>query len=188
MRPHRRGHGSAGLRNSGSSSRDEDRIIVNVVGEPPAPECGRRSQSLLGITCQEPSQHLESVLGKNLLREQVAEPVAVPHPPLPRPPLLHLVGQLRAGLQRLPRPLAEDVWRVGVRVRPDAKGVVRSEEVERRVREVMEGEMREEFRMRALEWSEKAKKSMSEGGTSDINISDFLSSFGRNTTDATQAN
>ncbi|KAG2636226.1 UDP-glycosyltransferase 79-like [Panicum virgatum] len=82
----------------------------------------------------------------------------------------------------------QDVWRVGVRVRPDAKGVVRSEEVERRVREVMEGEMREEFRMRALEWSEKAKKSMSEGGTSDINISDFLSSFGRNTTDATQAN
>ena len=76
----------------------------------------------------------------------------------------------------------QDVWRVGVRVRPDAQGVVRSGEVERRVREVMEGEMREEFRMRALEWSEKAKKSMSEGGTSDINISEFLSSFGRNTT------
>jgi len=82
----------------------------------------------------------------------------------------------------------QDVWRVGVRVRPDAKGVVRSEEVERRVREVMEGEMREGFRMRALEWSKKAKKSMSEGGTSDTNISDFLSSFRRNTTCATQAN
>ncbi|KAF8780803.1 hypothetical protein HU200_000747 [Digitaria exilis] len=72
----------------------------------------------------------------------------------------------------------QDVWRVGVRVRPDAQGVVRSAEVERCVREVMEGEMCKEFRMKALEWSSKAKKSMSEGGTSDVNISDFLSSFG----------
>ncbi|TKW34161.1 hypothetical protein SEVIR_2G286200v4 [Setaria viridis] len=70
----------------------------------------------------------------------------------------------------------QDVWRVGVRVRPDAKGVVRSEEVERCVREVMEGELCKEFRMKALDWSDKAKKSMSEGGTSDTNISDFLSS------------
>ncbi|CAL5063353.1 unnamed protein product [Urochloa decumbens] len=80
----------------------------------------------------------------------------------------------------------QDVWRVGVRVRPDAGGVVRSEEVERRVREVMEGEMREEFRAKALEWSDKAKKSMSEGGTSDVNISDFLSSVGHAA--ATRAN
>ncbi|CAL5087321.1 unnamed protein product [Urochloa decumbens] len=80
----------------------------------------------------------------------------------------------------------QDVWRVGVRVRPDAGGVVRSEEVERRVREVMEGEMREEFRAKALEWSDKAKKSMSEGGTSDVNISDFLSSVGHAV--ATRAN
>ncbi|CAN6198560.1 unnamed protein product [Urochloa humidicola] len=72
----------------------------------------------------------------------------------------------------------QDVWRVGVRVKPDAEGVVRSEEVERCVREVMGGEMREEFRVKALEWSSKAKKSMSEGGTSDVNISDFLSGVG----------
>ena len=64
------GHGGAGLPNTRSSTRDDKRTIVHVVGEPPAPECGCRSQSLLGITCQEPSQHLESVLGKNLLREQ----------------------------------------------------------------------------------------------------------------------
>ncbi|XP_062199381.1 UDP-glucosyltransferase UGT13248-like [Phragmites australis] len=72
----------------------------------------------------------------------------------------------------------QDVWCVGVRVQPDAKGVVRSEEVERRVREVMEGEMRKEFRKKALDWSNRARKAMSEGGSSDINISDFLSSFG----------
>jgi pathogen-inducible salicylic acid glucosyltransferase len=72
----------------------------------------------------------------------------------------------------------QDVWRVGVRVRPDAEGVVRSEVVERCVREVMGGELCKEFRMKALEWSDKAKKSMSEGGTSNANISDFLSSVG----------
>jgi pathogen-inducible salicylic acid glucosyltransferase len=70
----------------------------------------------------------------------------------------------------------QDVWRVGVRVWPDAKGVVRSEEVERRVRQVMEGKMSKEFRMKALDWSNKAKKCMSEGGTSDTNILDFISS------------
>lgn len=71
----------------------------------------------------------------------------------------------------------QDVWRVGVRVRPDAGGVVRSEEVERRVRDVMEGEMCEELKTKALEWSGKAKKAMSEGGSSDTAISNFLSSF-----------
>ncbi|KAG2649944.1 UDP-glycosyltransferase 79-like [Panicum virgatum] len=72
----------------------------------------------------------------------------------------------------------QDVWRVGVRVRPDSQGVMRREEVEMCVRQVMEGEMRKEFKKRALEWSNKAKKAMGKGGSSDINISDFLSKFG----------
>jgi pathogen-inducible salicylic acid glucosyltransferase len=42
----------------------------------------------------------------------------------------------------------------------------------------MEGELRKEFKMRALEWSNKAKKAMSKGGSSDINISELLSKFG----------
>ncbi|KAJ1290439.1 hypothetical protein BS78_02G243300 [Paspalum vaginatum] len=71
----------------------------------------------------------------------------------------------------------QDVWRVGVRVRRDARGVVRSAEVERCVRDVMEGDACEEFRTKALSWSSKAKKAMSEGGPSDIAISDFLSGF-----------
>ncbi|EER99196.1 UDP-glycosyltransferase 74E2 [Sorghum bicolor] len=75
----------------------------------------------------------------------------------------------------------QDVWRVGVRVRPDARGVVRSEEVERCVRDVMEGEMGKEFRNRALDWSGKARKAMSEGGSSDVAIADFLSCFGHST-------
>ncbi|KAL6656339.1 hypothetical protein ACP70R_007165 [Stipagrostis hirtigluma subsp. patula] len=43
----------------------------------------------------------------------------------------------------------EDVWRVGVRVRPDEDGVVRKEEVERCVREVMEGERSMEYQQNA---------------------------------------
>ncbi|CAN6218387.1 unnamed protein product [Urochloa humidicola] len=72
----------------------------------------------------------------------------------------------------------QDVWRVGVRVLPDSEGVMRREEIEMCVRQVMEGEMRKEFKMRALEWSQKAKKAMGKGGSSDINISDFLCKFG----------
>lgn len=69
----------------------------------------------------------------------------------------------------------QDVWRVGVRVRPESDGVVARKEVERCVREVMEGESCKEFRLKALGWSKKAKKAINNGGTSDINISDFLS-------------
>jgi pathogen-inducible salicylic acid glucosyltransferase len=68
----------------------------------------------------------------------------------------------------------EDFWRVGVKLRPDAERVVRKEEVERCVRKVMEGEMTEEYRTNAARWSEKAKKAMGEGGSSDSNILEFL--------------
>ncbi|KAL6601749.1 hypothetical protein ACP70R_044969 [Stipagrostis hirtigluma subsp. patula] len=71
----------------------------------------------------------------------------------------------------------QDFWCVGVRVQPDSKGVMRREDVEMCVREVMEGEMCKEFKKNALEWRNKAKKAMSEGGSSDVNISDFLRKF-----------
>ncbi|KAK3132927.1 hypothetical protein QOZ80_6AG0529660 [Eleusine coracana subsp. coracana] len=68
----------------------------------------------------------------------------------------------------------EDFWRVGVKLRPDAEGVVKKEEVERCVREVMEGKMSHEYRKNATSLSDKAKKAMSEGGRSDSNIVEFL--------------
>ncbi|KAF0914034.1 hypothetical protein E2562_026454 [Oryza meyeriana var. granulata] len=71
----------------------------------------------------------------------------------------------------------EDAWRVGVRVRPDGQGVVRKEEVERRVREVMEGEKSKEYMRNAASWSAKARSAMSEGGSSDRNIAEFLSKY-----------
>uniref|UniRef100_A0A0E0M3G9 Glycosyltransferase n=1 Tax=Oryza punctata TaxID=4537 RepID=A0A0E0M3G9_ORYPU len=75
----------------------------------------------------------------------------------------------------------EDVWRVGVRVRGGGDGgegvVVRKEEVERRVREVMEGERSKEFMRNAASWSSKARSAMGEGGSSDRNIAEFLSKY-----------
>ncbi|PVH65990.1 hypothetical protein PAHAL_1G120400 [Panicum hallii] len=71
----------------------------------------------------------------------------------------------------------EDVWRVGVRVRPDERGVVRKEEVERCVREVMEGERSMEYRQNATNWK-KAKRAMSEGGSSNNSILEFIGKLG----------
>ncbi|KAJ1290438.1 hypothetical protein BS78_02G243200 [Paspalum vaginatum] len=65
----------------------------------------------------------------------------------------------------------QDVWRVGVRARPDAGGVVGREEVEKCVRRVMRGEMCDEIKMKALEWRKKARKAVGGGGSSDINVS-----------------
>ncbi|KAF8701128.1 hypothetical protein HU200_033789 [Digitaria exilis] len=72
----------------------------------------------------------------------------------------------------------EDMWRVGVRVCPDENGVVRKEEVERCVREVMVGEKSAEYRRNVTDWKEKAKSAMSVGGSSDNNIIQFLRKLG----------
>ncbi|EER94182.1 hypothetical protein BDA96_01G252900 [Sorghum bicolor] len=74
----------------------------------------------------------------------------------------------------------EDVWRVGVRARPDMEGVIRKDEVERCVRQVMDGEKSKEYMENAMNWREKAKRAMSEGGSSDRNIIEFLGKFGWN--------
>lgn len=68
----------------------------------------------------------------------------------------------------------EEVWGVGVRAREDGEGVIGREEVERCVREVMEGERGKEARRNALKWKELARLAMEEGGSSDNNIQDFV--------------
>ncbi|XP_072973925.1 UDP-glycosyltransferase 79-like [Typha angustifolia] len=76
----------------------------------------------------------------------------------------------------------EGVWGVGVRVKAECggggEGLVRREEVERCVREVMEGERSGEYRRRAKEWGEKAKAAVGEGGSSDRNIIEFVAKYG----------
>ncbi|KAL6978908.1 N-hydroxythioamide S-beta-glucosyltransferase [Sarracenia purpurea var. burkii] len=70
-----------------------------------------------------------------------------------------------------------DVWGMGVRARSDDDGVVRREEVERYIREVMEGERVDEIRQNAMKWRELALQEVSEGGSSDRNIDEFVASL-----------
>ncbi|ERN20294.1 UDP-glycosyltransferase 74E1 [Amborella trichopoda] len=67
-----------------------------------------------------------------------------------------------------------DVWRVGMRPKADNRGIVGREEVERCLREAMEGETAAEMRRNAERWSELAKEALDEGGSSDRNINEFV--------------
>nr|DAD25163.1 TPA_asm: hypothetical protein HUJ06_026627 [Nelumbo nucifera] len=51
----------------------------------------------------------------------------------------------------------EDVWEVGLMARPGEKGIVCREEVERCVREIMEGERGEQIRKNAIKWRNLAR-------------------------------
>lgn len=68
----------------------------------------------------------------------------------------------------------QDVWRVGVRVHVDDDGIVRREEIESCLREVMEGEMGKEFKRNAIKYRELAKEAVSEGGSTCANIDKFI--------------
>ncbi|XP_010475278.1 PREDICTED: UDP-glycosyltransferase 74E2 isoform X1 [Camelina sativa] len=71
----------------------------------------------------------------------------------------------------------EDVWKVGVRVKADVNGFVRREEIVRRVGEVMEGEKGKEIRKNGEKWKVLAREAVSEGGSSDKSINEFVSKF-----------
>ncbi|KAK9265574.1 hypothetical protein L1049_007406 [Liquidambar formosana] len=68
----------------------------------------------------------------------------------------------------------EDVWRVGVRVKVDEKGVVKKEEIDLCIREVMEGERGNEIKRNAAMWKVLAQEAIHEGGSSDKNIEEFV--------------
>ncbi|XP_034685265.1 UDP-glycosyltransferase 74F2-like [Vitis riparia] len=69
----------------------------------------------------------------------------------------------------------KDVWKVGVRVREGEDGVVRREEIEACIREVMEGERGKEMKENAMKWSGFTREAVGEGGTSDRSINEFVS-------------
>lgn len=71
--------------------------------------------------------------------------------------------------------LVEAVWRVGVRVNVNKEGLVRREEIAGRIIEVMEGEKRKEFIDNAQMWKGLVKTAMSQDGSSDRNIDEFVS-------------
>ncbi|CAO2041546.1 unnamed protein product [Urochloa humidicola] len=68
----------------------------------------------------------------------------------------------------------ESAWGIGLRMQ---KGLVTREEVERCIREVMDGDMRHEYWRNAAKWMQKAKESMQEGGSSDKNITEFATKY-----------
>lgn len=68
----------------------------------------------------------------------------------------------------------ESAWGIGVRARADEQGMVRKEEVEMCIKEVMDGEMAEEYRRNAAKWMQKAKEAAQQGGSSDKNITEFV--------------
>ncbi|KAL2470121.1 UDP-glycosyltransferase 74F2 [Abeliophyllum distichum] len=69
----------------------------------------------------------------------------------------------------------EDVWEMGLRVKADENGIVRREEIEVCLREVMEGEKGKEMKKFTNKWKDLAMEAVCEGGTSDSNINDFIS-------------
>ena len=71
----------------------------------------------------------------------------------------------------------ESAWRIGLRLQLDEKGLLKREEVERCIREVVEGERKAEFRQNAAKWMKKAKEAMQEGGSSDKNIAEFAAKY-----------
>ena len=68
----------------------------------------------------------------------------------------------------------EEIWGVGLRAKEDDKGVVRKEELVMCLKEVTEGERSQQIKKNASKWRELAKKAVSEGGSSDKNINEFV--------------
>ncbi|KAI9111369.1 hypothetical protein K1719_017059 [Acacia pycnantha] len=71
----------------------------------------------------------------------------------------------------------EDVWKVGVRAKEDEQGTVRKQEIIKCVKMVMEGETSEEIRENVAKWKDLAGEAVGEGGSSDKNIDEFVSSL-----------
>ncbi|KAF8378747.1 hypothetical protein HHK36_030096 [Tetracentron sinense] len=64
-----------------------------------------------------------------------------------------------------------DIWKVGLRLNSDDKGIISREEIKKKVEEVLGDE---KIRERVLVLKEMAKKSVSEGGSSMKNLNDFV--------------
>ncbi|KAH9625134.1 hypothetical protein KSS87_012140 [Heliosperma pusillum] len=71
----------------------------------------------------------------------------------------------------------EDVWKIGVRVKVDEKGIARKEVVVDCIREVMKGDKSVEIRKNADMWKKVAREAIDKGGSSDKNIDEFVASL-----------
>ncbi|GMH19746.1 hypothetical protein Nepgr_021587 [Nepenthes gracilis] len=71
--------------------------------------------------------------------------------------------------------LVQDVWKAGLRVTSEEKGIVRGREIAGCIREVMHGAKAEEMKANAMRLSRLVRAAVSEGGTSAKNIDKFVS-------------
>ncbi|KAL9240716.1 hypothetical protein vseg_014902 [Gypsophila vaccaria] len=67
-----------------------------------------------------------------------------------------------------------DLWKIGVKVRPNESGLVTREEIELCILDVMEGEKSQEIKSNAQKWKHLAKQTMEDNGSSSRNIEDFV--------------
>ncbi|KAH6836312.1 hypothetical protein C2S53_001178 [Perilla frutescens var. hirtella] len=70
-----------------------------------------------------------------------------------------------------------DVWKMGVRARGDENGLVSRETVASCIMEVVEGERAVEIKQNVIKWKELAIQAMAQGGSSDLNIQEFVTSL-----------
>lgn len=76
--------------------------------------------------------------------------------------------------------LIEDVWEIGVRVKPSEEDMtVKSAEIIRCLDQVMEGKMSSEFRSKADKWKSLARNAVEEGGSSHRNLRAFVEEVGQ---------
>ncbi|KAK9138981.1 hypothetical protein Sjap_009575 [Stephania japonica] len=68
----------------------------------------------------------------------------------------------------------EDVWKVGVRVHVDEKGIIRRDEIKHCIYEVLEGERWKEMKSNVAKLREFAEEAVDEGGSSDKNVEKFI--------------
>ncbi|KAM7489171.1 hypothetical protein LguiB_026655 [Lonicera macranthoides] len=71
--------------------------------------------------------------------------------------------------------LIEDVWRTGVRVKPNEEGIVERSEMKECIEMVMgDGERGDDVRKNAKKWKDLAKEAVEEGGSSHLNLKSFV--------------
>ncbi|CAN6234390.1 unnamed protein product [Urochloa humidicola] len=88
-----------------------------------------------------------------------------------------MVAMPRSADQPTTAKYVESEWRIGVRMHLDEQGFLRREEVQRCIRELMDGESKGDYRRNAAKWMEKAKEAIQEGGSSDKNIAEFAAKY-----------
>ncbi|KAH7572925.1 hypothetical protein JRO89_XS03G0034600 [Xanthoceras sorbifolium] len=85
-----------------------------------------------------------------------------------------LVAMPQYSEQKMNAKFIADVWEIGVRVRVNEKGIVTKEEIEKCVRQIMEGERGQQIKGNSQKFKKLAKEAVDDGGSSDKNIHEFV--------------